>query len=126
MDERRDAERAPPEVDLRVVQANERTLLAWIRTGLALMAFGVVIARVGMMVRGTEPASLASGSSGWIGAFLVAAGTLSNLLAAIRYVRVRRAIVEGRAAVPEHGTVVAFAYGMVLVGAILAVYLLMS
>jgi putative membrane protein len=31
--------------------ANERTLLAWIRTGIALMAFGFAIARFGLFLR---------------------------------------------------------------------------
>jgi putative membrane protein len=30
--------------------ANERTLLAWIRTGIALMAFGFAIARFGLFL----------------------------------------------------------------------------
>ncbi len=31
--------------------AAERTLLAWIRTGLALMGFGFVVARFGLFIR---------------------------------------------------------------------------
>lgn len=36
---------------LRLHQANERTMLAWIRTGIALMAFGFAIARFGVFLR---------------------------------------------------------------------------
>ncbi|MGE0401271.1 MAG: YidH family protein [Kofleriaceae bacterium] len=32
------------EPDLRFLQANERTLLAWVRSGLTLMAFGYAVA----------------------------------------------------------------------------------
>ena len=35
----------------RVYLAAERTLLAWIRTGLALMGFGFVVARFGLFLR---------------------------------------------------------------------------
>jgi uncharacterized membrane protein YidH (DUF202 family) len=40
----------PPE-DPRVRFAAERTLLAWMRTGLALMGFGFVVARFGLFLR---------------------------------------------------------------------------
>ena len=35
----------------RDLAANERTVLAWIRTGIALMAFGFAIARFGLFLR---------------------------------------------------------------------------
>ena len=37
--------------DPRVYFAAERTLLAWVRTGLALMGFGFVVARFGLFLR---------------------------------------------------------------------------
>lgn len=37
--------------DPRVLYAAERTFLAWVRTGLALMGFGFVVARFGLFVR---------------------------------------------------------------------------
>ncbi len=37
--------------DAAAIQANERTLLAWIRTGLSLTTFGFVIARLGAWLR---------------------------------------------------------------------------
>ncbi len=37
--------------DPRVSLAAERTFLAWIRTGLALMGFGFVVARFGLFLR---------------------------------------------------------------------------
>jgi putative membrane protein len=40
-----------PATDLRVYFAAERTLLAWVRTAVTLMAFGFVIARFGLFLR---------------------------------------------------------------------------
>ena len=37
--------------DPRVFFAAERTLLAWVRTGLTIMAFGFVVARFGLFIR---------------------------------------------------------------------------
>ncbi len=39
--------------DLRDYLAAERTFLAWIRTGLALMGFGFVVARFGLFLTGS-------------------------------------------------------------------------
>ena len=47
----------PTGEDPRVRFAAERTLLAWIRTGLALMGFGFVVARFGLFLREIAAAS---------------------------------------------------------------------
>ncbi len=72
--------------------ANERTLLAWIRTSIGIMAFGFVVvkfslfARAGDHLMGVRPDELPHpGNSGPIGVILVAAGSLSLLLATLRY-----------------------------------------
>jgi putative membrane protein len=70
----------PPEPDPRVFFAAERTFLAWIRTGLALMGFGFVVARFGLFLyevaalRGTAapPPSV----SRWFGIGLIVLGVL--------------------------------------------------
>lgn len=49
---------APRESDPRVFFAAERTFLAWIRTGLALMSFGFVVSRFELFLReiaGAQP-----------------------------------------------------------------------
>lgn len=87
--------RAP--VDPRLAQANERTMLAWIRTGLALIAFGFVVARLGVWI---ALASDATGRPGpettWVGTLFVALGTVANGAAVARYRAARRAIRAGR------------------------------
>jgi putative membrane protein len=82
--------------DPRIDQANERTLLAWVRTGLGLMAFGFVVARSGdwvRMITDAEPAEL--GAFGWIGVGLVALGSVFPALAVGQFVRIQRAITAG-------------------------------
>ena len=65
--------------------ANERTLLAWIRTGVALMAFGFAIARFGLFLREITPAvgAVPGGEhalgSGWFGVALVLFGLWSMI-----------------------------------------------
>jgi putative membrane protein len=72
--------------------AAERTFLAWIRTGLALMGFGFVVARFGWFLREVAAASapVAPGGHAFsigIGTGLVALGALVNLVAAGGYAR---------------------------------------
>jgi putative membrane protein len=40
----------PKDVDMQLWLASERTLLSWIRTGLAMMGFGFVVARFGLFL----------------------------------------------------------------------------
>lgn len=75
---------APPQLaDPRVIFAAERTLLAWIRTGLSLMGFGFAIARFGLYLREITPPGKEARFhfSVPFGVLLVGFGVLSNLLA---------------------------------------------
>lgn len=87
----------PPE-DPRVRFAAERTLLAWIRTGLAMMGFGFVVARFGLFLRELSTMSQTPRATGWsqgIGVALVVLGVLVNLLAASEHRRVVARIDRG-------------------------------
>jgi putative membrane protein len=92
----------PPET-LNLHLANERTMLAWLRTGISLMGFGFAIARFGLYLREHAmaehielgPAASHVGS-GWIGAILVGIGTITNFFGTIHYRRVRAAIERGQ------------------------------
>jgi putative membrane protein len=83
-----------PVGDPRVRFAAERTLLAWVRTGLAMMGFGFVVARFGWFLR--EMAELPqrpSHSSNWsvvAGVALIALGVVVSLLAAREHRRFLR------------------------------------
>jgi putative membrane protein len=77
--------------DPRVRFAGERTLLAWLRTGLALMGFGFVVARFGLFLRELaalhEPSGSSHGWSQWIGTALVLLGVAVTALAAAQHRR---------------------------------------
>ncbi len=88
-----------PERDPRIYFAAERTLLAWIRTGLALMGLGFAIARFGLFLRQMQLASPAqtasSAGSAFAGISLMALGVLVNISGALDYTRTIRQLSEG-------------------------------
>src|ERR1700739_2227290 len=78
--------------DVRDHLAAERTFLAWIRTGIALMGFGFVVARFGIFgeqfyLAEQFSAAKPHGVSPWFGAALIATGALVNLFSARRFMR---------------------------------------
>ena len=81
------------ESDPRVFFAAERTLLAWLRTGLTIIALGFVVSRFGLFVQllatqsqGPAPAAHSSLSAG-LGVAFVIAGTLAIVVAAVQHQR---------------------------------------
>ena len=120
-----------PVETLRLHQANERTLLAWLRTGIALMAFGFAIARFSLFLNqlaaagGFAHAPRGVGSGG-MGIALVALGMVANLIATIRFGRVRGSIERGDVGAP--GALLPYAIGAVVsvVGVVMAVLLARS
>jgi putative membrane protein len=120
---------APPGGDSRFRDhsANERTLLAWVRTGIALMAFGFAIARFGLFLREVAQVGHVHGGRGigsaWFGVVLVVLGMVTNAAATLRYVGARRALEEGRVASPDPRLVYVLGFGTALVGATMAAML---
>lgn len=118
----------PPPDDPRVPMAAERTLLAWIRTSLALMGFGFVVARLGLFLRElaaqkNQPAPGSSGSSVWIGAALIGAGIVVSLAAAFQHLQRLKAFRAGAAMPPSGGRLaVGLAVALGILGLLLAAY----
>lgn len=82
--------------DPRVFFAAERTLLAWVRTGLAIMGLGFVVARFGlflaMMNRSQDTPPTPSLGSTLIGVSLVLLGALAVAVAAWQQARFARSL----------------------------------
>jgi len=78
--------------------ANERTYLAWLRTGIAIVGLGFIIAKFGLALRDLLPtiASTSIHLSGLIGLVLVIAGSLIELMAAKRFVKNQERIRLGK------------------------------
>ncbi len=92
---------AAPEPDLRILQANERTLLAWMRSGLALMAFGFVVARLAVWLRVEHPDLGEGAVSAWLGIAAIVLGIACEIVGVLRFVRARRAIIAAQPIVPS-------------------------
>ncbi|MGA8669074.1 MAG: DUF202 domain-containing protein [Terracidiphilus sp.] len=122
---------AKPRASLSDYLAAERTLLAWIRTGLALMGFGFVVARFGLflqqlqLVRGMSPTKV-YGLSLWLGTALIAVGIVVNLFAGFHHLQLVRRLDRGETS-SSHSTIqaVAVAFFLALIGVVMAVYLIL-
>ncbi len=106
---------------------NERTFLAWVRTTLALISLGFVIARLSPTI-----ASAAFPRAGGItnkavpaGVALIILGAVVTVLAAWRYDRVNRQIETGLIKT-DRGMVWIVAFLIALLSAAAVIYMLMS
>ena len=115
----------------RVHMANERTFLAWIRTSVAVMAFGFVVEKFSLFVKqmayymGKEASPPTPGYSSLIGILLVGLGMLMGVLAFVRYKKVERQIDEDTYA-PSPVLSVLLAISVIVVGMFLLFYLIHS
>jgi len=115
--------------DLRILQANERTFLAWARTGIALVIFGFALARVAVWLEPMDGARKGGAPSDdalvIIGVVLILTGSLIPGLAAVRHRRIRAAIVNDQPIIPALAPTMALAVllGCVGVGLVLWLWL---
>ncbi len=111
--------------------ANERTFLAWIRTSIAVVSLGFVVARFSLWLdelavrTGSQTQPKSTGTSLHIGLGMMAFGAVLAGLAVRRYHTTNRAIREGR--VGADSTLVALvAAAVILLAGAMIVYMLLS
>lgn len=119
--------------DPRVFFAAERTLLAWLRTGLTVMGLGFVVARFGLFLRllALQPQAMLrqehSAASAVLGVLFVVAGATAILIATAQHRRFVAAL--PRSDLPgayNRVFAVALSAAVGALGIILAVYLVVS
>lgn len=83
--------------DPRVLFAAERTLLAWNRTSLSLIAFGFVIERAGLLIQalGLEEIGSQGVIAFWLGISFISIGSISSAFSARQYAVVLRSLNPG-------------------------------
>jgi putative membrane protein len=123
----------PAQTDQRVglsdYLAAERTFLAWIRTGLALMGFGFVVARFGLFLTQVQefrgvPQQHGYGVSLWFGTALIVVGVIVNVFAGFHQLNLVRRLDAGE--IPRNqptAQALALAIFLALVGLAMAIYL---
>ena len=110
--------------------ANERTFLAWVRTGLATITFGFVVERFGLLLRelgfksGLDPV-LSVHYSSIIGVTLTLLGVVIMIVALVNFLQIRRSI-DKEQFHPQAGFAILLTILASLIGVLLAVYLLLT
>jgi putative membrane protein len=109
--------------------ANERTFLAWIRTGLATITFGFVVERFNLLLRelGLKSGQQASTThySAIIGVMLTIFGVLIMVVALLSFIRTRKAIDDEQFHPPVVFAIVLTSMACII-GIVLATYLIFN
>ncbi len=104
--------------------ANERTFLAWVRTGAAIVVFGFAIGRFSIAMRQLTAlqghAVRTAGMSVWLGSFTILAGLALVVAGLVRYrktrVQLEAGTFEPAGFVLDLITILTVVFGLVLAG----------
>lgn len=110
-----------PRLDPRTHQANERTLLAWMRTGLALITFGFLIARMGVWLQQVEGSEDALPVAPFVGGLFVILGAAAEGFGIWQYLTVKRALDRGEAVRSSVAVVLTIAISGGILGLLLGI-----
>ncbi len=111
--------------------AAERTLSAWLRTALSLMALGFVVDRFGLIVH-RLPAAHGTAAlypralSTWGGSVLIGMGVVMSLSAGVRYMRFAMGFHRARSTDVRHGIQIGAIFAMCLAAFGIALIALLS
>jgi uncharacterized protein (DUF302 family)/uncharacterized membrane protein YidH (DUF202 family) len=112
--------------------AAERTVLAWIRTGIALMGLGFVLARFGLFLQEFNHLQpdfpvKSCGTSLWIGVALILMGVSVCLLSMFRHLRMLKQLETGESLyLRSPRLVIGVAVALVVLGLVMAGYLIFA
>lgn len=101
--------------------ANERTLLAWVRTGVAMISIGIVVERAGAIM----PGSADQTSSMVFGLGLVGLGCITLVMGGGQFFRSRHRIMHGEF-MPALGVYITVMIGSLAFAAAFIFYVLLS
>ena len=110
--------------------ANERTFLAWVRTSIAVITLGFVVAKFGLWLgelalNSTQFARIRTGASIPVGIGMMLFGGLLVVLAAWRYHVVNRQIERGEVKA-DRGLIILVTVLVVVLSLLMVVYLLVA
>jgi putative membrane protein len=110
--------------------ANERTFLAWLRTGLSTIAFGFVVERFGLLLRelgikNSSASLLPVHYSSFFGVTLTLLGVVMMVVALLSFLHVRRSI-DKEDFHPHAGFAILLTIIASLIGVLLAIYLVLT
>ncbi len=110
--------------------ANERTFLAWVRTGISIIAFGFVVERFGLLLRElglkTADRPIVTGHySTIVGITLTLLGSVVMVVALFSFLR-NRHVIDREDFRPHAGFAIMLTVITCLIGIILAVYLYLT